>query len=72
MDARRSFYLKAKKNDFAELAPKISRPDPDSIPYIPPANDNVPARMMLASRCRSLLLRLIAMHDLSSDRIDTA
>ena len=64
--ARQSFYLKAKQDDFAELAARISPPDPDDIPYVTPANDNVPARVMLASRCRSLLLRLIAMHSLDA------
>jgi hypothetical protein len=62
MDARRSFYLNSKQDDFTDLSAEMRRPDPVDIPYVISANDNVPARVRLSARCRALLLRLIAMH----------
>jgi hypothetical protein len=63
MDARRSFYLNSRQNDFAELSAEMRRSDRIDIDilYVTPANDNVPARGWLSARCRTLFLRLIAM-----------
>jgi hypothetical protein len=44
MDARRSFYLGPKQDDFAEFAAEPNRPKDVDIPYATPSNDNVPAR----------------------------
>jgi hypothetical protein len=65
MDARRSFYLNSKQDDFTDLSAEMRRPDPIDIPYVISANDNVPGRVRLSARCRALLLRLIAMRRLN-------
>jgi hypothetical protein len=62
MNARRSFYLNCKQNDFAELDQERSR---IAIPYTIPANENLPTRIRLSARCRALFRRLIAIHALS-------
>ncbi len=36
------------------------------IPYVVPANDNLPAYFTLSARCRALLHRLIAMHSIGT------
>jgi hypothetical protein len=59
MDARRSFYLGPKQDDFAEFAVEPNRPKDVDIPYATPSNDNVPARAVSLERCRALLRRLI-------------
>jgi hypothetical protein len=64
MDARRSFCLAPKEHDF-ELT-EIGRPDLVDIPYVTPANDNVPARAALSARCRAFWLQLIARPDLKN------
>ena len=58
MDARRSFCLSPKQDDF-ELT-QIGQPDPVEIGNSRVANDNVPARAALSARCGSFLLQLIA------------
>jgi len=65
MDARRSFYLNSKQDDFTDLSAEMRRPGPADIPYVISANDNMPASVRLSARCRSMLLRLIAMHSLN-------
>ena len=57
MDARRSFYLASRQDDFAESAADI--------PYVMPANDNVRTKDRLSARCRTLLRRLIALYGLN-------
>lgn len=62
MDARRSFYLVSKEDDFAE--PATSRLDFSDIPLNRPANDNLQTKDRLSARCASLLRRLFALHSL--------
>jgi hypothetical protein len=45
MDARRSFYLASRQNDFTEPAADASRLDFNDIPFIMPANDNLRPKM---------------------------
>ena len=47
MDARRSFYLASRQDDFAESAADLSPIDCADIPYVMPANDNVRATFPL-------------------------
>ena len=65
MDTRRSYYLNSLKSDFADPTAVRSRSDiaDTDIPYVIPANDNVPAKGWL-SICRALFSRLIAMSDI--------
>jgi hypothetical protein len=62
MDARRSYYLNSLKSDFAD--PTVVRSWSDiadtDIPYVIPANDNVPAKGWLSAISRTLFSRLIA------------
>jgi hypothetical protein len=61
MDARRSFYLYSKQNDFAERPAPLGQADPVDISHFPPANDNEPASVRLLVRGWMVLLnRLIA------------
>jgi hypothetical protein len=60
MDARRSFYLHSKQNDFAELNEDMSQLDFTDIPFVEPANDNELTRTRLSARCQTFLGRLIA------------
>jgi hypothetical protein len=60
MNARQSFYLNSKQNDFAELPAALGRGDAVDIPYVTPANDDVPAGVRLSARGWNLLRRLIA------------
>jgi hypothetical protein len=62
MDARRSFYLASRKDDFAEPAADLSTIDSTDIPYVVPANDNAWTKDRLSARCDALLRRLIALH----------
>ena len=64
MDARRSFYLASRQNDFTEPAADASRLDFNDIPFIMPANDNLRTKDAFAARCGSLLRRLIVLHSL--------
>jgi len=64
MDARRSFYLASREDDFAEPAADASRLDFNDIPLITPVNDNVRTKDRLSARCGSLLRRLLALHSL--------
>jgi hypothetical protein len=66
MDARRSFYLASRQDDFAESAADLSPIDCADIPYVMPANDNVRTKDRLSARCRTLLRRLIALQRWSS------
>ena len=47
MDARRTFYLNSDHDDHAELTAKGDRSDAVAIPYVAPANDNVPTSFRL-------------------------
>jgi hypothetical protein len=62
MDARRSFYLASRRDDFVEPAPDASRLDCSDIPYITAANDNFRVKDRLSGRCGDLLRRLIGLH----------
>ena len=62
MDARRSFYLASRRDDFVEPAPDASRLDCSDIPYITAANDNFRVKDRLSARCGALLRRLIGLH----------
>ena len=64
MDARRSFCLVSKEDDFAEQPADFSRLDFSDIPFIRPANDNLRTKDRLSARCASLLRRLFALHSL--------
>jgi len=61
MDARESFSLAGRRDDFAEPAPDAS-PLVSDIPYVPAANDNIRVRERLSARCGALLRRLIGLH----------
>jgi hypothetical protein len=61
MDARQSFYLASRRDDFAELVPP-SPLDSGDIPYIEAANDNLRVKETLRARCEALLRRLLALH----------
>jgi tRNA A37 threonylcarbamoyladenosine dehydratase len=63
MDARRSFYLNSRQSDFTDLSARSEITDTD-IPYIIPANDNVPAKGWLLAICRTLFSQLIAVSDI--------
>ena len=66
MDARRSFYLASRQDDFAESAADLSPIDCADIPYVMPANDNARTKDPLSARCGTLLRRLlIALHGLN-------
>ena len=66
MDARRSFYLASRQDDFAESAADLSPIDCADIPYVMPANDNARTKDRLSARCGTLLRRLlIALHGLN-------
>jgi hypothetical protein len=60
MEARRSFYLNSDHDDHAELTAKADRSNAVAIPYVTPANDNVPTNLRLLAHCRALLRRLVA------------
>jgi hypothetical protein len=64
MDARRSFYLAARQDDFDVPAPDEAGVDLTDIPYVTPANDNARNKGGLSTRCGALLRRLIALHSL--------
>jgi hypothetical protein len=49
MDARRSFYLASRQDDFAESAADLSPIDCADIPYVMPANDNADQRPFVGS-----------------------
>jgi hypothetical protein len=66
MDARRSFYLNSRRDDFTDLSGEMQRSDPVDVCHVSPANDNTPVRVRLAAHCRALLVRLIAMHRLTN------
>lgn len=65
MDARRSFYLNSKQDDLADPSGEIRRFDRVDIPYVVPANDNLPAKISLSARCQALIFRLITMRGLN-------
>jgi hypothetical protein len=62
MDARRSFYLASRRDDFVEPASDASSLDCNDIPYITAANDNFRVKDRLSGRCGDLLRRLIGLH----------
>jgi hypothetical protein len=53
MDARQSFHLGPKQDDFAEFAAEPNRSKDVDIPYATHSNDNVPARAVLLERFAS-------------------
>jgi hypothetical protein len=65
MDTRRSFYLMSRQDDFSELdAVELDDIDISDIPWLIPANDNMPAKVRLTARCGALLRRLNILHSL--------
>jgi hypothetical protein len=64
MDMRRSFYLAARQDDFAEPAADASWLDTTDILSVAPANDNSRVEDRLSARCATFLRRLIALHRL--------
>jgi hypothetical protein len=58
VDARRSYYLAHRQDDFAESPAGISKPQSYEILYTAPANDNSPRKPKLSARCRDLFHRL--------------
>jgi hypothetical protein len=65
MDTRRSFYLAARQDDFAEPAADADWVDTTDILSATPANDNLRVQDRLSARCATFLRRLIALHRLS-------
>jgi hypothetical protein len=66
MDARRSYYLACRQNDFDSAAPDDEGwVDFTDIPYSTPANDNISTKDRLSARLGALLRRLIALHALN-------
>jgi hypothetical protein len=65
MDTRRSFYLAARQDDFDSPAPDEGRVNVINIPYVSPANDNIPTKDRLSIRVGALLRRLIVLHGLN-------
>jgi hypothetical protein len=62
MDARRSFYLASRQDDFDIPAQDDAGwVDFTDIPYVTPANDNIPTKNRLSARVGALLRRLIAL-----------
>jgi hypothetical protein len=59
MDARRSLYLNSDHDDHAELTAKADQSNAIAIPYVTPANDNVPTSLRLRAHCRALLRHLV-------------
>jgi hypothetical protein len=62
MDARRSFYLASRQDDF-DMPAQDNKGWVDfiDIPYVTPANDNVPTRNGLSGRVGAALRRLRAL-----------
>ena len=54
MDAHRSFYRNSDHDDHAELTAKADQFNAVAIPYVTPANDNVPTSFRLLAHCRAL------------------
>jgi hypothetical protein len=65
MDTRRSFYLAARQDDFAEPAADAGWADTTDILSVTPANDDSRVKDRLSARCATFLRRLIALHRLS-------
>jgi hypothetical protein len=61
MDTRRSYYLASRQDDVDLLAPDEVGADFTAIPYVTPANDNIPIKDKLSTRVGALLRRLIAL-----------
>jgi hypothetical protein len=62
MDARRSFYLASRQDDFDIPAQdNKGRVDFTDVAYVTPANDNVPTRNKLSGRVGAALRRLGAL-----------
>jgi hypothetical protein len=62
MDTRRSFYLAPRQDDFDLPAPDEGGVNFADIPYVMPANDNIPTKDRLSARVGASLRRLIALH----------
>ena len=62
MDARRSFYLASRQDDF-DLPAQGNEDwvDFTNIPYVTPANDNAPTKNGLSGRVGAVLRRLGAL-----------
>jgi hypothetical protein len=65
MDARRSFYLAPRQDDFDVPAADWGTVNFADIPYVMPANDNRPTKDRLSARVGTLLGRLFALHGLN-------
>jgi hypothetical protein len=65
VDARRSYYLAHRKDDFAEAPADIHKPQSYEILCATPANDNSPSKTGLLARCWNLFRRLVAEHRLA-------
>jgi hypothetical protein len=54
-----SFYLASKVDDFDEHCTDVRQCSSGDIPFVVPANDNLPADVTLSVRCRGVLRRLM-------------
>jgi hypothetical protein len=68
MDARQSFYLNSNRDDHAELTAKADGSNVVAIPYVTPANEDVPTSLRLRAHCRALFRRFAMIPDLFSLR----
>jgi hypothetical protein len=55
MDARRSFYLASRQNDYDSPSAEADWVDSNDIPCVLPANDNKATKDCLSTRCAALL-----------------
>ena len=62
MDAPRSFYLAALRDEVGELTAPPSNLNCNDIPYAEAANDNFRLKDRLRARCAALLRRLLDLH----------
>ena len=78
MEARRSFYLNSDHDDHAELTAKADRSNVIAIPYVTPANDNVPTSSQVAGTlssfassfsCRGFTAIIELRHDVIRDGV---
>ena len=60
MDARRSYYLACRQDDFAEAPAETLTLESYEILYAAPANDNSPSKSRLSARCWKLFRSMIA------------
>jgi len=60
VDARRSYYLACRQDDFAEAPADLRTLESYEILYVAPANDNSLDQSGLSVRCWNLFRRLVA------------